>query len=849
MGSYDVSLGTSAELDITFPEGSSLDNSKEYKLLLCANIKDYLEISGVEDLKTLCDGEKENDVLALLMRISGVAPGLAPEVEQADNSHRMPMNNLPMGATVVKKANETAIDVELTHVVTRFDVFCEAEGYELCSASIWNAYAASFIWEGSFTDFTQPRTERYYGVEVNANKEIVGSLYAFENYVSSPSQKDKVTTCLIIGLKNLGSGKVEYFRTNVNVSSITGHQLKRNNVYRTVVRSVNNTGDETERGAYENGELLLDIDISNWLVDDSGIIQIEGQNVLAIPTSDIRLFSQGDKREYYVYTIGNGVPVIESTHLPGHMSASLKLAPGYHENLNFKASILTLKATSGTADKSENYYVEITFGTMSVSMAITQEGIAGNYVNLSEYDILEFSSVSGEESEEIIVTSSGSWVAEIAYGDYFSFVPETQELKLSGNSGEGFNMYTIKRNSDPETRYCFVKVSLADFPAISRVIVLAQHSNNGNYLFLDPTSVPDVATEGGSTESIQVYSTGNWTAELFVSGGGNAGFNGNPSLNRITGTGDGSFTVTFSILTTDYVYPQAEIMVTLDGTDIKESMSVYQKPLSEGVLVWTNTVSYGILALPGETYYSRYVYNLGTNMRNPDLFGPQGTVHMRGGYQFKQAGFAKDMEFAKASVFQAINSPQVEEYQRLKQVMDEYDNKFLMICTPRNTNTHMGTSLDRYMSVFGISGYAKTATNASANVERYFHKDAKRVLIDYLLETGPFTTERIDRGNIKLYSHLAYNIGLSAWPETFIPLIMVDVKSTPYCVFGIDPANRLIWIGDPGIFGSDGKSTASSYSNYKNYLSDKQDNIKFLNNFISWMTMAVTEGSAFLDGF
>lgn len=849
MGSYDVSLGTSAELDITFPEGSSLDNSKEYKLLLCANIKDYLEISGVEDLKTLCDGEKENDVLALLMRISGVAPGLAPEVEQSDNSHRMPMDNLPMGATVVKKANEIVIDVELTRVVTRFDVFCEAEGYELCSASIWNAYAASFIWEGSFTDFTQPRTERYYGVEVNANKEIVGSLYAFENYVSSPSQKDKVTTCLIIGLKNLGSGKVEYFRTNVNVSGITGHQLKRNNVYRTVVRSVNNTGDETERGAYENGELLLDIDISNWLVDDSGIIQIEGQNVLAIPTSDIRLFSQGDKREYCVYTIGNGVPVIESTHLPGHMSASLKLAPGYHENLNFKASILTLEATSGTTDKSENYYVEITFGTMKAPISIIQEGVAGDYVNLSTYELPAFPSQGGEESEEIIITSSDRWSAEIAYGDYFSFSPDVLEKEMYGYSESGFSIYTLQDNPFQETRYCFVKVYLTDKPGVSYIVVLQQEAWDGKYLTVSPKSVPFVLAAGGSSDPITIEASGDWSATVTTEGN-DAGFNGNLLLKTIDGVGNGDFTIVFPELTSENVIPQAVVTVKLKNTQLEESIIVYQASISEyGILVCTNTYGVGTLAIAAsgsdKQHHDYYVYNLGLNMRNTSLFGSQvdSKVYVPGGFQFIKQGFNNEM-IERASIFQATSYPDANEIARVKAVMATDDKKFLIF-------SHRTTAIDNTLKNFGMSSGYTIKSISSSNTKKAYTINQDYIthpLVQYLVKDGPFTinTGALNTANIILSSRGNETTrGLSDWPSTFVPVIMNS--GTGYCVFGFDLTHRFVWISDPAIFGSN--TSGSNYLNYNNYLNNNSENVAFLNNFISFLAEVTQFGSSFLDRF
>ncbi|MCC8153473.1 MAG: hypothetical protein LIP01_04215, partial [Tannerellaceae bacterium] len=246
IASYSGPVASSGNMDVTFPDGSSLKNSEEYKMLVCANIDTYTGMDGIEDLITFCDGKTEQQVTYLLQTIQGVTPGVN---EQANDSNRISSFILPMSTSLVKPADISLLTIELIRTVSRFDVFNEASGYELVSASLWNAYTEGFVWEGNFTDYTAPRTERYYGVKANSEKEITGSLYAFENYVSGPAQNDKVTTCLIIGLKNLSTNHTEYFRTNVNVSAKLGQRLKRNTAYRTIVKNVYSQGSDTERGS------------------------------------------------------------------------------------------------------------------------------------------------------------------------------------------------------------------------------------------------------------------------------------------------------------------------------------------------------------------------------------------------------------------------------------------------------------------------------------------------------------------------------------------------------------------------------------------------------------------------
>ncbi|MCD7977597.1 MAG: hypothetical protein LUG51_10735 [Tannerellaceae bacterium] len=522
--------------------------------------------------------------------------------------------------------------MELIRAVSRFDVYNEAAGYELVSASIWNAYTASFIWEGSFTDFTQPRTERYYGVGVNDNKEIVGSLYAFENYVSSPEQKDNVTTCLIVGLKNLTSGKTKYFRTNVNVSRINGHQLKRNNVYTTIVKSVRGEGDETEREAYENSDMLLEIDVHSWILDDSGIIQIEGENVLAIPTSKAKLFAQGDTREYYVYTIGQGVPSIKSKNLPGHIQATLKLAPGYSENANFKTSILTFEAASGTTDN-DIYHIELSFSTLSASIVVEQEGGNADYVNLDSYAMIQLQGFAGDVSRVVKVTSSDNWVAEIAYGNYFSFIPGSVQSRIEGASGGHFTIYTAQDNFAGGVRYCFVKIYLADKPEISRVIVMEQKGENlgEHYLFITPNTFEDMPASGGSTAPITIYSSGAWKGEVIAYENAAAFFEDYPKpvapnlKESLTGQSGNSFVITFNSLVDDLLKPgYVRFRFTLESNpSVEQTVTIHQQPITETtpvVHVMLDNVPGALYHMDREYVYD-YVYQMATDLRKTTVIG------------------------------------------------------------------------------------------------------------------------------------------------------------------------------------------------------------------------------------
>lgn len=169
--------------------------------------------------------------------------------------------------------------------VARFDVYNSAAGYTLESVSVWNGYPSLFVWNGEPTAFDKAakRIARLYGVESEAGADIVGKLYAYENYVPAPKQNDQVTTCLIIKVRNKQSSTASYHRVNVHPLE-SGQSLKRNNVYKLTVNSVKKEGYATELEAYKGALTSLSYSINYWDMDSHGTVQFDGDNILAIPS-------------------------------------------------------------------------------------------------------------------------------------------------------------------------------------------------------------------------------------------------------------------------------------------------------------------------------------------------------------------------------------------------------------------------------------------------------------------------------------------------------------------------------------------------------------------------------------
>ncbi|MCD7933334.1 MAG: hypothetical protein LUH15_19360 [Tannerellaceae bacterium] len=446
-----------------------MNHHSDYTMLVLANPEAAYSGFDLDQFKQQIEGMSEREVIQFYDYSVSSADFKedTPEFDYQDNSHAIEQSYLPMSAREVKSKDASEVNVKLIRSVCRFDVTCLdnlKNDYKLVSASVWNAMRTTAIWDRSFNEFTD-YSQRFYGVHADEGQ-ITGGLYAFENYVKSPEQDDNITTCLILGLENLSSGHIEYFRVNINAANM-GQQLKRNNVYVTTVKNVIGTGASDELEAYEGSEFLLDIDINGWNLDDQGNIQYDGDNILAIPTKNVTLLPDGETRDYAIFTLGTGTLEIYEKSLD----------PGLTAELDGKTLIIT--ATPSAEDRTG--YVILRFGNLKATMNIQQTGARTDRLVLSVATLPSFSSVAHESnSGYITVSSSGPWTAKIYNGNYFSF--DTGSVAITdetGDDGDGFTVYAIDTNTDPTPRYAFVLVALDSNIEMSRVLVLAQNGIGG----------------------------------------------------------------------------------------------------------------------------------------------------------------------------------------------------------------------------------------------------------------------------------------------------------------------------------------------------------------------------------
>ncbi len=317
---------------------------------------------------------------------------------------------------------------------------------------------------------------------------IVGGLYAFENFVSDPQSDDMVTTCVVVGLKDVADdgfgevGKTYYYRINVNPMSAR-QDLRRNHVYKLRINSVGTLGTENEYSAWSHSDILLDVSINEWILDDNGMVVTDGVNTMVLPAKLVRLDPHGDAREYSVFTIGSSALTISKKELPEGIEAL------------FDGSLLQVTATALANGEGERRgSVEISYGSLRGTISFIQSPDQSTYLTLNRYEVPNFHPLGrGGISDNVPfeVTASGPWTAQIynmgddADNPGFSFSHTGEPITFLHSEqnplGNSFQVYSTGDNpSISDVRNGFIMISLDSNPVnFSRAVVLAQDPKSG----------------------------------------------------------------------------------------------------------------------------------------------------------------------------------------------------------------------------------------------------------------------------------------------------------------------------------------------------------------------------------
>jgi hypothetical protein len=297
--------------------------------------------------------------------------------------------------------------------VVRFDVRNDVTAdYQLASVSIWNAYPSTSVWGGGDIDFSNAvsRIRFFYGRYDVAGNSAVG-LYAFENRVVAPVENDRFTTALIIGLKDLSTNTVSYYRVNISPND-SPQTLKRNNVYRLTIRNVGAAGYASEEDAYTRVDIANELDyvINTWGLEDDGLIVQDGNSMLSIPSQTVRIGREGGVFTYSIFTFNNS-----GLDLPLTISRQIYEPANNQISSSLSGNVLTVTASPLGADAERNGKVTLSYGGLEATMTIIQSPADETFLRLHMPGgrTPRFAPFAGLSSGLIRVEASGEWTAKL----------------------------------------------------------------------------------------------------------------------------------------------------------------------------------------------------------------------------------------------------------------------------------------------------------------------------------------------------------------------------------------------------------------------------------------------------
>ena len=168
-----------------------LKTTDAYDILAVANMgSNYLPTDGSQSMDDWKNAIKNSNFKTARAEVQAFMAGTSADIPEYITKPIV-SEALLMSASLRKESEDTKISIVLQRSVARFDVYNSAAGYTLESVSVWNGYPSLFVWNGEPTAFDKAakRIARLYGVESEAGADIVGKLYAYENYVPAPKQR------------------------------------------------------------------------------------------------------------------------------------------------------------------------------------------------------------------------------------------------------------------------------------------------------------------------------------------------------------------------------------------------------------------------------------------------------------------------------------------------------------------------------------------------------------------------------------------------------------------------------------------------------------------------------------
>ena len=520
-GSLPKNQGTAS-----FALPDEISKNSKIQVILLANFDEFAfrgtYTSIGQMIEALIRGETINKARQELKLFYQDNKGMDVEVEKS--------KVLPMSAEATYPGNNTTpLHVEFERRVARVDLVnnchdkkvipegstTEVPLFILKSAKLYNVNMHAYATKNGHDYLIDPSGEDYIDFDEQAmdlsqnNKSIEGRFYAFPNYVTQPTLKDKQTTCLVVEGFYQGSEKATFYRINVTSKTNNEHQpqkeqtLLANGLYTININNVTGGGKGNEDEALGSDAIEIDYTINEW---DESMLEThafdEHGNALSVSHRNISFSNKGGQQlPIDVYTKQSKThpittPWSVSLEQLGDIDYSDKFEI-IEDQANNKFNIKTKEDNSTMTDWVA--YAKVSWGGIDIYISLTQ---------LSPYSTLKGITVFPKDLI-VINESSTRKLGVNTQGNFdgLDISHITHSIMYSDDSNTDW--ITRVRPSAPQTQldqgiyYFDVDIKAQEANATSRTAIIKFVVKNGKHIASaeasitqSPTKLPEKNNEG-----------------------------------------------------------------------------------------------------------------------------------------------------------------------------------------------------------------------------------------------------------------------------------------------------------------------------------------------------------------
>lgn len=315
----DFGIGKASEVDCNFnlKIGENIAESEEYKVLIFGNFTSYSSLNYnefVETHKSIKYNKLRNSAKAEIIDEERVDNPLPYAGELVDNQGVTTLFNLSNYDEQNLRLN---YNIKFKRIVTRIDLLnLVPNDLTIKWAKVVNYRSESYYYNDLITGKiieNKKSTENSRGVKIPQDKYrnnqlvsqyIEGGLYHFPNVSQYIGQSDNSTSAILICGYYQNSSTKRYYR--INIGRYEENQTFRDNsIYKIIIHSVVNNGDDSEEEAMRNKNLNIFYQVNtDWVADGSELVSDNNGNYLSVSTTT-KSFKGTANDDFYLFVESN----------------------------------------------------------------------------------------------------------------------------------------------------------------------------------------------------------------------------------------------------------------------------------------------------------------------------------------------------------------------------------------------------------------------------------------------------------------------------------------------------------------------------------------------------------------